>query len=774
MNMGNYTVPADAKWTREDMLNKILAHEYGTDGFQLDMVAMLMQAIAPYQDEYPAVKDKLNEGLDIILGNKSAPGVVGMKPGYIFYSTGYDNSEVTAQVICALCAMGIDPNTDPRFSDGNGESVITVWLDLYANEEAGYFHHTADVKDNAMATYQSCYALMWYLNFLKNGGAGHPYSLYADRGFDFSKELSADASILSFTLNGQVGTIDGDQITVKFPAEESMENLQPILELSDGARLIAPSLPVTFIDGVAQPFTVQAEDGSTQRTYYVTVTRDASIQPGNTSFDLSQAVIKDHDQYTLDAATIRGGQAADGVIELLITVPAPADPAKLRVTLPLPYGATSTLTLDGKTNLDLSDWVSFTVTAGNGARQEYRIKAMQEQLATIEKFSLTINGTEYPGEITRTQGDAWNISVIGVPANASLSSLVPNITLGEGVTLCSPLQTLPQDFRGSVTYTVSGEGLTTQTYTVTVSTTGSVDPGQPVDTSARITSFVLDGIEGVIDHAAGTITLEVNYYKDLTRVAPEVKVNSGCTVNPVSGQVVNLSMPLVYTVTGSEGQRQYIVIVKRIKSPAQNLWDAVADVMDPEDYQVSNEIGRPSEITLTPSVQALLNSMRLQANGDAMSYSHALSGGALTIAPENYSAASTYRIRAPKGTPAQLEENGYRFRLKLGQLLLEIGEKMDTARGIDLTFSPANSTVQNLWKKQDAVTGLWNIQSDSLSGGMTMAFDCSAAGTDALVLMQYNPVLGRFEQVSLKKWHVSNGVVIAERMPAGIYGVVKE
>lgn len=777
MNMGNYTVPADAKWTREDMLNTILAHEYGTDGFQLDMVAMLMQAIAPYQDQYAAVQDKLNEGLDIILGNTSAPGVVGMKPGYIFYSTGYDNSEVTAQVICALCAMGIDPHTDPRFSDGNGKSVITVWLDQYANENDGYFHHTSEVKNNAMATYQSCYALQWYLNFLKNGGAGHPYSLYYDNGFDFSKELSTDASILSFTLNGQVGTISGDQITVKFPAEESMTDLQPIIELSSGARLIAPSLPVTFINGVAQPFTVQAEDGSTQQTYYVTVTRDESVLPANTSFDLSEVVIKDHDQYALDAATIRGTEAEDGTIELLITVPSPADPAKLRVTLPLPYGATSTLTLDGKKNLDLSDWVSFTVTAGNGTTQEYRIKAVQEKLATIEKFSLTIGGTEYTGEITRTQGNAWNIAITGVPSNASLSSLIPNITLGDGVTVCSPLQTLAQDFRSSVTYTVSGNGLTTQTYTVTVSTTGSADTGTTViDTSAKITSFVLDGVEGVIDHTAGTITLEVNYYKDLTKAAPEVKVNSGCTVNPVSGQVVNLSMPIVYTVSNGEGQKQYIVIVDRVKSPAQQLWDAVADEIAPEAYQVSKGVDPwwVEKPAVTPSVQALLSEMRLQTDGDTMTYTHTISEGALTIFPVDYSDAATYRIRAPKGTPAQLAENGYSLHVALGRLRLEIGEGMDTSRGLDLIFSPVNATVQNLWKKNKTVTGLWNIQSDSTSGDMTLIFDCTAAGTDALVLMRYDPVLGKFEQVSVKKWYVENGVVIAERMSAGIYGVVKE
>lgn len=773
VDMGNYTIPADAKWTREGMLNTLLAHEYGSDKFQLDMVAMLMQAIAPYQDEYPAVKQKLNEGLDIILGNKSAPDCVGMKPGYIFYSTGYDNSEVTAQVICALCAMGIDPNTDPRFSDGNGKSVITVWLDLYANEKDGYFHHTSSVRNDGMATEQSCYALQWYLNFLKNGGAGHPYSLYADNGFDFSKELSTDASILSFALNGQKGEIKDDKITVKFPVSEPTKELYPTIQLAAGARLIAPSLPVTFIPGAAQPFTVQAEDGKTQKTYYVTVDLDENVKPANTEYDLSQAVIKDHDQYTLDAATIRSSKAKDGTIELLITVPAPADPAKLRVTLPLPYGATSTLIFDGKKNLDLSDWVDFTVTAGNGTVQKYRIKAEQEKLAKIESFSLTINGKSYPGTITRTTGDGWNISVTGVPSNASLNNLKPTIKLTEGAS-CSPLPTLAQDFRNTVIYTVTGDGMTTQTYTVTISTSGSVDP-TPVDTSAKITSFVVKGKAGVIDHASGLITVEVDSSVDLTRVAPEVKVNSGCTVNPVSGQVVNLTMPLVYTVSNGEGQKQYTVTVTKVNSASQNLWDAVAGKIDPKGYQYSPDTTPRKDTSSASQTPApSLGSLQLLENGKIVAYTQSTYGSETAIVPNAYSAATTYRLKAPKGLLGQLTASGSGLQLVLGSLRLTIGEEMDTVRGLDLTAAPASTTVQNLWKNQKAVTGLWNIQSDSVSGGMMMRFDCAAAGTNALVLMRYNTSTKKFETVNAKKWRVENGILIAEKMPAGIYGVAKK
>ena len=51
LDMGNYTIPADAFWTRDKLLETILNHKYLSDGFGLDMVTMLMQSIGPYMDD---------------------------------------------------------------------------------------------------------------------------------------------------------------------------------------------------------------------------------------------------------------------------------------------------------------------------------------------------------------------------------------------------------------------------------------------------------------------------------------------------------------------------------------------------------------------------------------------------------------------------------------------------------------------------------------------------------------------------------------------------
>ena len=55
------------------------------------------------------------------------------------------------RVICALCTMGIDLATDPRFSDGNVNSVIKKWLDTYASESDGYFYHITSCDKDQMA-----------------------------------------------------------------------------------------------------------------------------------------------------------------------------------------------------------------------------------------------------------------------------------------------------------------------------------------------------------------------------------------------------------------------------------------------------------------------------------------------------------------------------------------------------------------------------------------------------------------------------------------------
>lgn len=600
LDMGNYTIPENAVWTREKLLETILNHKYLSDGFGLDMVTMLMQSIAPYQNDPvygERVKAKLWEGFDIVMnsfGTDPFDNPFGVQWGGVYTSEG------ASQIICALSAMGVDVHTDVRLNNGK-DSVLTSFLN-YADFDEGYFAHSNTTPKNAMATYQGCYATQWYLGFLNNGGAGHPYSLYYHR-FDFSRKLSTEADITSFTLEGKQGvftTEGGDNIiTVTLPAGTPLNDMHPQIELSEGAAIVQDiSKGITFVKDAKTAFTVRAEDGKTTKTYYVVVKLSDEVDPSGAEIYTDTITLKDanilRDLDILGKTITTGADSTD--IELLID--AGKDTANLMIYARLSYGATATPSLDGKTGMDLSDWRTFTITSGDGTNtRTYRIKATARTQASISAFSLTIGGTVYEGVIDNKSN---TITVSGVDdSNLSSTSFAPEVTLGPETLVCSPAPGLAQDFSRTVQYIVAGnEKVLSRTYTVSVLNKagqlisgsgggGGSDPVTPA-TGAKITAFSVLGVDGVIDQSAGTITVTLPAGTNVTAVAPSVTVTAGAVVSPVSGEVVNLTAPVVYTVTLGEETSRYTVTVTFERSVSQQLWDELGNNSDVADHQTSH------------------------------------------------------------------------------------------------------------------------------------------------------------------------------------------
>ena len=601
LDMGNYTIPENALWTRDKLLETILTHKYLSDGFGLDMVTMLMQSIAPYQNDPvygERVKAKLWEGFDIVMdsfGTDPFDNPFGVQWGGVYTSEG------ASQIICALSAMGVDVHTDVRLNNGK-DSVLTSFLN-YADFDEGYFAHSNTTPKNAMATYQGCYATQWYLGFLNNGGAGHPYSLYYQR-FDFSRKLSTEADIKSFALEGKEGvfTTEGEDniITVTLPTGTPLNDMHPQIELSDYATILAPDLTggITFVKDTKTAFTVQAEDGKTTKTYYVVVKLSDEEKPSGAEIYTDTIMLKDanilRDLDILGKNITTGTDSTD--IEVLLD--AGKDTSNLMIYARLSYGATASPALDGKKGMNLSDWTTFTITSGDGTNtQTYRIKATARTQAPISAFSLTIGGTVYDGII---DNKANTITVSGVDdSNLSSTSFAPDVTLGPGTKVCSPAPGLPQDFSKAVQYIVAGdENVVSRTYTVSVlnregkliSASGSGGGDTPVTpvTGAKITAFSVLGVDGVIDQSAGAITVTLPAGTDVTAVAPSVTVTAGAVVSPVSGEVVNLTAPVVYTVTLGEDTSSYTVTVKYERSVSQQLWDKLGDNTDVTDHQTSH------------------------------------------------------------------------------------------------------------------------------------------------------------------------------------------
>jgi LPXTG-motif cell wall-anchored protein len=163
-----YEIPtnsdAQEQVTREKLIAHILDKQLADGGWSLsgqaadpDMTGMALQALAPYYQTNDAVKAAVDKALACLSDKQMDNGGFGSIDGIC--------TESCAQVIVALTALGIDPETDPRFVK-NGVSVVDAMC-LFALEGGGFAHMPNDTI-NGMATEQGEYALASYFRF-KNG-----------------------------------------------------------------------------------------------------------------------------------------------------------------------------------------------------------------------------------------------------------------------------------------------------------------------------------------------------------------------------------------------------------------------------------------------------------------------------------------------------------------------------------------------------------------------------------------------------------------------------
>lgn len=179
-----YEIPDGAFYSRDEILLEILRRQLPDGGFALsgstadpDMTAMALQALAPYYNSEKfyvyvqkargetvtkTVRQVADEAIDCLSALQLDTGD--------FTSWGTENVESTDQVTVALCSLGIDPLTDPRFIK-NGNTLLDGIL-RYRMEDGGFVHsYTYDPNNptshpdcsNSMAGEQTLYtmAALW-------------------------------------------------------------------------------------------------------------------------------------------------------------------------------------------------------------------------------------------------------------------------------------------------------------------------------------------------------------------------------------------------------------------------------------------------------------------------------------------------------------------------------------------------------------------------------------------------------------------------------------
>lgn len=203
LDTGMYSVPADARYTRDAFITEILKLQL-TDGVggakyggwvlggygsssDVDITAMAIQALAPYYNDdtvytytnlnsgetvSKTVHQCVNEALDRL------SSMMNSNAGFSSWNT--DNVESISQVVVALCSLGINPAEDSRFITSDGKTLLDGMLRFKADN--GGFCHILGGGWNSMANDQATYALVsWWR--LENGMR----ALY-DMRDDFAKE----------------------------------------------------------------------------------------------------------------------------------------------------------------------------------------------------------------------------------------------------------------------------------------------------------------------------------------------------------------------------------------------------------------------------------------------------------------------------------------------------------------------------------------------------------------------------------------------------------
>ena len=180
LDCGNYPAPTGGDVSREALIQVILDAQLGDGGWALsgenadpDMTGMALQALAPYYDRNTSVQAAVDHAVTLLSEIQDSDGC---------YS-GVDGAscESLAQVVVALTALDIDPDTDTRFIK-NGVSVLDALL-RYAVSDGGFRHVLTGQRDG-MATEQGYYALTAYNRFLSDKTSRYDMTDVINRGGD--------------------------------------------------------------------------------------------------------------------------------------------------------------------------------------------------------------------------------------------------------------------------------------------------------------------------------------------------------------------------------------------------------------------------------------------------------------------------------------------------------------------------------------------------------------------------------------------------------------
>ena len=247
----------------------------GVGSAEADMTAMAIQALAPYYETDADVKAAIDDGLDALKAMQD-------QDGGGFYGMGQYNSCSVAQVIVALCSLGIDPTGEEWSVGDSGQyNPVTALCQFYIEDEddssKGKIKYTLNASaGDDMSTEQAAYALAAYNRFMNN----------KDTLYDMSALFTAEANAaalaeLKIALESADWTVDQadaeDGTAAKAAAEAILADKLPNgvtaeLSITNHTAAIAGTKENENGTNGKYSFTIQLEKGSNEAHAAATAT----------------------------------------------------------------------------------------------------------------------------------------------------------------------------------------------------------------------------------------------------------------------------------------------------------------------------------------------------------------------------------------------------------------------------------------------------------------------------------------------------------------------
>lgn len=222
--VSNDYVPAE---TISGIADSLVSMQMADGGWNLggaysdaDVTAMALQALASARSY--GYEENIQKGIDRLAALQRDDA------GYASY--GVNNSESTAQVLMALCALNIDYRTDKRFIK-NGHTVLDALMSYRTSD--GAFSHTMGTGANKLATVQALGALICARGYEQNGGFVYRYGRIAPAASEPETKpepSTAPQTVPSEETSVSAATKDADKTTAPETTEDETTGSEEVSE----------------------------------------------------------------------------------------------------------------------------------------------------------------------------------------------------------------------------------------------------------------------------------------------------------------------------------------------------------------------------------------------------------------------------------------------------------------------------------------------------------------------------------------------------------------